>query len=173
MQRGVIMGRKSRQKRARRSQQAESPEGAVFRQWMDRDQADEDFDRRIERHARDRPDEPDFAALEVCARCLGVIRVGGVPVFAVEPIGLCEDQMEFDKAVCAAGLRRFIRRPMESDYPGHGTPINPRTGESDPSIPIPDIDLGDWLIVLEAAKGLRFKRSLRIAWLKEPRQATP
>jgi hypothetical protein len=167
------MGRQSRRKRERKRRCVDSPEAAIFRQWMDRDAVDEDFDRLVEQHAEDRPDEPDFAALEACSRYLGKVRVGGVTVAVVEPIGPCEDQMVFDKAVCAAGLKRFIRRPMESDYPGHGTPINPRTGESDPSIPIPDIDLGDWLIVLEAAKGIRFKRSLRIGWLKEPCEATP
>jgi hypothetical protein len=173
MQRGAIMGRKSRQKRERRSQQGESPHSVAFRQWMERDRADEDFDRRIEQHAEDHPDEPNFAALEACARCLGVIRVGGVPVFAVEPIGPCEDQMEFDRAVCAAGLKRFIRRPMASDYPREGHAINPRTGRRDPTIPVPDVDLGDWLIVLELAEGVRCKPSIRIAWLKEPREATP
>jgi hypothetical protein len=130
---------------------------------MTRDATDEEFDWIIAQHAETRPDDPDYEALDACCRPLALIRVGDVPVPVVEPLAPCEDNMDFDRAVCAAGVKRFVRRSMPSDAPGSGRPL-------DPTIPVPQVNPGDWLIVLEIQEGLRVKQTIRVAWLKDPHE---
>jgi hypothetical protein len=138
----------------------ESAESKVFREFMARDAVDESFVAAVEEHADRRPDTPDFEALQACCRYVGMVSVGRARVHVVEPLRPYEDNMDFDREVCKAGLKRFVRRPMESDYPGHGTPLNPE-------VPPPDVDWGEWLIVLEMSEGFRTKSGIRIGWLRE------
>jgi hypothetical protein len=129
---------------------------------MRRDAWDENFDRMIQQHARDRPDCPHQTALEACCRLVGKIDVAGVWVPIVAPLNPDQHQMDFDRIVCAAGFKRFVRRTLTSDQAAPGTAINPQTMERDPAIAIPEIDLGDWLIVLEMQEGLRLKTAIRV-----------
>jgi hypothetical protein len=135
----------------------------TFRSFIPQDQTAGELEAIVERHAREHPDEPDPHALVSSCRCLARILIGQVEVIAVEPWAACDDHMEFDRQVCQAGLKRFIRRVMKSDLPGEGEPV-----PLDRKIPILDIKPGDWLIVFEITEKVRVKRSVRIAWLRGP-----
>jgi hypothetical protein len=55
-------------------------------------------------------------------RRLGTIRLGGVIVPLVEPATSFDDHGDLDRAVCAAGLAEFARRPLPCEqigFPGY------------------------------------------------------
>lgn len=97
-------------------------------------------DRRRHRPDRPRVQAPDFAALERLARYLGHSAPGPtceVPALAdcpgaslpvVEPRGPIADHMAFDRAVCAAGLKLFIRPATAGDWPEADREIDPALG---------------------------------------------
>ncbi len=76
-----------------------------------------------------------------------------------------EDQMEFDRRVCEAGLTDYLRDVMPGDKGVGCIPLDPETMKPDPSIVRPDMDLGKHLRVTQLAPGLRVKRLWRIAML--------
>jgi hypothetical protein len=73
------------------------------------------------------------------------------PTLAVVPRRGYADHADFDKALRAAGLKRFVRRSMPSDRPGSGTPLDP-AGWPDW---VAECDLGDWVMVAEIEEGVR------------------
>lgn len=94
---------------------------------------------------------PDFEALNaICCYC-GLVLMDGnsEPIPLVGPLGDFEspswDQMEFDAAVCRAGIKKFIRPLSPADQPP------PPTTES---------FNGPHLLVAELAPGVRYKRSV-------------
>lgn len=98
----------------------------------------------------------DLSALANVCRCAGTVTgTCGHEVVLVHPLRDYDSHMEFDRAVCAAGLKTFIRASMESDYPGFGTAVDIKTMKPDPSIAIPKIELGDFVLVSEASTGIR------------------
>jgi hypothetical protein len=117
-------GRKNSEARppSERRRERESAESVAFRELMDQDQQDVEFISLIERHAEERPDHLDLVALGACCRYLGLVQLGDARVIAVGPLRECHDHSEFDRLVSHAGLKRFIRRPMRSDYPGGAFP---------------------------------------------------
>jgi hypothetical protein len=69
------------------------------------------------------------------------------------------DHMEFDQAVCAAGLKAFVRPVMPSDQP------NPLRRVSGPLIPLDDMRIkAGWLRVTELSPGVRMREEVTIAW---------
>jgi hypothetical protein len=85
----------------------------------------------------------DADALETLCRHVATLEIDDKAVAWIEPIGSCDDNMIFDGAICAAGLKVFARRTMPSDGPAE----------------ILDC-VGKMLIVIEARPGLRLKHGL-------------
>jgi hypothetical protein len=139
----------------------ESAESKAFREAMATMTWDEALDELVKKHADARPNTPDGAALLACCRYVGMVGMGRVKVHVVEPLRPCDDHMDFDREVCKAGLKRFIRKRMESDGPEDSALI-------DPGIALFGVDLGEWVLVLEASEGLRFRSGIDIEWLREP-----
>ncbi len=121
---GLTVGRQSRQKRERKAApvRGQSDHAAQFRLAM-HDVLAED------KHALD----------SVC-RKVAVMEVDGEQVTWIEPLRKYDDCMEFDRAVCAAGLKRYARRGMPSDVPDR-----------------PDLKIPEMLIVEEIKPGIRGK----------------
>jgi hypothetical protein len=103
------------------------------------------------------PHSLDMDGLIGCSRLEGIVDVAGEVLLMVNPAGPCMDHMAFDRTVCEAGVTRYVRRTMPSDRPGQGTPIDPRTGRPDRTIPIPNVDFGEFVLVQELSKGLRHR----------------
>lgn len=165
--------------RERRRPEPESPESKAFRRHMEGEEplrwlrdfaaaaaaggSDAEFVRRVEQHATLHPDRPNEEALSRCACPLGKVRFGDIEVYVVGPLGTCDDNTEFDRAVCAAGLKRFVRRSMDSDRIGRSSSVPPEAA----AFAAP----GDWLIVMEVSPGVHCKGSVRIGWSREPSEA--
>jgi hypothetical protein len=137
--------RKPPSRRNRRHE--ETPESVAFRRHM----ADE-------RGA----EELDYGALAAISDLLGLVDLDGEPLPLVEPLRPYDDHTDFDRAVCKAGIKAFVRRTMESDQPGHGTPLDPLTHLPDPTIPIPEDRFPDHVIVREACEGMRWKFGIQL-----------
>jgi hypothetical protein len=75
----------------------------------------------------------------------------------LEPLQEISDHMEFDRSVCAAGIKAFMRKTMLSDYPNCETFIDPETKET---VKVSDMDLGTYMVVFELSKGIRGKHGL-------------
>lgn len=110
---------------------------------------------RLIRSAGIDPQSLDGVALEAISRLVGVIDSEAERILIISPTREWDDHSEFDQAICAAGLKVFIRPTMPSDHPGHGVPL-------DPAVPIPAIDLGDVIVVRELKKGLRVRQPITI-----------
>jgi hypothetical protein len=65
--------------------------------------------------------EFDLDAAQRVSNFLAVIGVEGRPTPLVEPIAACADHADFDRELCAAGIKRFVRQRMESDWPSEVT----------------------------------------------------
>jgi hypothetical protein len=97
-------GRKSRVKRERRRGE-ESPESRQFRRLI--------------------AEEPAY-------RVRGSMRWDGVELPLVEPVGWFADHLEFDRLVCASGLKEFARRPFPGESPDAGEEDGLLVRELDP-----------------------------------------
>jgi hypothetical protein len=88
----------------------------------------------------------------ICSYC-GLVDDRGGPVPLVRPLGDFEspswDQMEFDAAVCRAGIKKFIRPLSAADQPAA-----PPSGQS--------FD-GPFLLVEEFEPGVRLRRGVVLA----------
>jgi hypothetical protein len=140
---GYPMGRASRRKRERR--EAESPESREFREHM----RGEELDEMLAAAGID-PATLDWDALVAVSHLVGVLPIDGENLLVIRPKRSHAEHEDFDRVICRAGLKRFVRRPMDSDRPGHGTPI-------DPAMPVPDVDFGDYVVVEEVTRGVRLR----------------
>jgi hypothetical protein len=151
------MGKANHRKRSRRATARESPESRIFREYLRREESAEmptDVAGAIRAAGYD-PDELDIPALARISRLAGVVQSGGEILLVIEPARPFDDHMEFDRVICAAGVKAFVRRTMESDQPGSGTPL-------DPSVPVPDYRFPEHLVVREATPGMRHKSGIEL-----------
>jgi hypothetical protein len=63
------------------------------------------------------PDSLDGKALNQISELVDWVFIFGMSLPIVEPLRCVEDHMEFDRQICAAGLKRFVRRILPSDLP--------------------------------------------------------
>jgi hypothetical protein len=157
------MGRKSRRKRERK--QAESRESRAFREAMDAEIAGDPlqglgFD----------PAAVDWDMLIRIANCVGAVTVDrtrretrvldeiGRPsdrLPVLEPTGTPATHEEFDRMVCQAGLRKYVRPVMDDDW------------QLTPEIPI--FGMPDHVLVVELSRGVRHRCGFHLHW----NEATP
>jgi hypothetical protein len=114
----------------------------------------------------------DWAAItRLCSR-IGIAQLApGDLVLAVEPREPRGDHMEFDSAICMAGVKRYLRPIMRSDQPGAPgyTPVDMKTFKPDPSIPVPDARLaGNFVLVVEQIPGVRWRMGVQLAVFSDP-----
>jgi hypothetical protein len=143
----------------------ESVDSVRFRRAMDEENAAE----ARRKHARDTrcyglirsagldPMSLDIDALIAISRVEGVVAFDDGALLVIVPVGAHDDHSEFDRAICRAGVREFVRRTMPSDRPGIGIPL-------DPSVPVPDVDLGDFVVVREMTEGVRTRFPISVEW---------
>jgi hypothetical protein len=146
------MGKQSRRKRERRTETRESrafrEQYALETMWEALGEKRWEYDR---------------VGLAMISNLVDVARdLDGEWIPVIEPLRAYDDHMEFDRAICAAGVKRFMRRTMPSDQPGYGTPLNPQTMEPDPTIPVPDFQLDEFLVVWELSRDIRARRGVTI-----------
>jgi hypothetical protein len=165
----LLMSKASRRKHDRppawRRRRGESREGAEFRREVIREQVFAGLGAVV----------TDPETLTSVANYLGSILRDGVPLPMIEPARPFADHMEFDRIVCGCGLKRYFRPVMPDDRPGSGTPINPQTGQPDPTITIPPEfqgkgvpGAGRYLLIQEVTPGVRMRFDAPIQWLREP-----
>ncbi len=100
----------------------------------------------------------DRKALDRIALCGAAVEMDGRLILTIRPKADCStadfDQMEFDRTVCAAGLKRFIRPCMPSDQPDPTQQISgpPMAGNM-------GFEAG-WVLVEEQSPGIRFRRGV-------------
>jgi hypothetical protein len=122
----------------------------------------------------DDPPELDYDALNSVSRLIGYFPldtddVSHPSVPYLRPIREFADHTEFDRIICGAGVKIFVRPAMASDRPGSGTPINPKTREPDPSISVPDIPFGPEILVIQLKTGIRIRRSVSMKVMERGR----
>jgi hypothetical protein len=139
------VGKQSRRKRRRR----ETPESVTFRRHL----LSEELLEWLGWEGGGR----DWRAICQISALMGVATIEGEKYPVVEPLRRYEDHAEFDRALCQAGVKAFVRRTMDSDQPGPGPPINPETGEPNPSIPPPNVRFPSHVLVQEAGEGIRLR----------------
>ena len=115
--------------------------------------------------------DPD--ALIAVSRLEGILPIAGETLLIINPNQSCMDHMDFDRAICQAGIKQFVRRRLLSDRPGQGTAINPRTGKPDPTISVPDVDFGTHVVVRELANGIRTRYSIGLVISDSPEVTFP
>lgn len=93
-----------------------------------------------------RPLEFDQVAAEKVARFLTTIFVGGVDAPLVEPVAAWVDHAGFDRALCLAGCRMFVRKRRHDDWPEGLGPV-----------------VGGHVLVEEVIPGVRKRRPLMVA----------
>ena len=102
------------------SARLEHPESVRFRDVLYQENADEVRQKFVEETDRELgfpPGFPDRDALnKISWHCFDVFW-GGVKYPAISPKVDWQDPSEFDAAVCAAGLKQFVRRILDSDMP--------------------------------------------------------
>lgn len=77
-------------------------------------------DRKRDPRRRERPPAGppmDLVALGRLARFVGLIDCDGEPIALIEPLSPIADQMDFDRRVCLAGLKSYIRPRAADDWP--------------------------------------------------------
>jgi hypothetical protein len=138
----------------------ESPESVAFRGAMYEEHRREAVQ---ERFGFEAGDEDELMRL---ADWGGSIAFGGEPYLVLEPRRAYDDHADFDSAVCRAGLKRFVRPRMDSDWSCDGIPIDPETGKPDPTITRPQIDeaMPPYTVVVEVRPGIRARRGIAIEW---------
>jgi hypothetical protein len=156
------MGRQSRRKRERK--QAESRESRAFREAMDAEIASDPlqglgFD----------PAAVDWDTLMRIAKYVGTVLVdrkragadvldsvgrpsGKLPV--IEPTGTHATHEEFDRMVCATGVRKFVRPIMDNEW------------QLTPDIPI--FGMPDHVLVIELSRGVRRRCGFNLHWSEAP-----
>jgi len=102
----------------------------------------------------------DVHALDEISSCEGTVTVEGRPVPVVLPradyTGDDFDYMEFDRAICEAGVREFVRPVSPGDQP------NPSKQISGPPLPA-DCRLScPWILVRELHPGVRARLEMDI-----------
>jgi hypothetical protein len=130
----------------------ESVESVAFRRLMYAENAAEV--RREHEHGRESfriissagfdPWALDMDALMACSRLEGTVDVAGEVLLMIVPSDLRMDHMTLDRAICEAGVTRFVRRTMPSDRP------------------FPDVSIGEFVLVQELSKGLRHRVPIAI-----------
>jgi hypothetical protein len=95
----------------------------------------------------------DIEALNGIAECGGFVLVQGDSVPLVRPLDADASQLEFDRALCASGLKRFVRAAMRDEWPE--VMEMPR--------------LHDHVLVREEVPGVRVRLSLTVQFL-DPRR---
>jgi hypothetical protein len=88
----------------------------------------------------------DVAALHAVSECGGFVDAGGRPVPLLRPKDPGIDQMEFDRRVCAAGVKAFVRVRLADDFP--------------PGVEPP----GGYTLVRECASGVRLRCDVAVCW---------
>ena len=151
------MGQQSRRKQARR----ETSESAAFRDHL----RAEHFQELVATHPH-----VDWRALEALCHVEATVVDGEEVLPLVVPRRPPADHRDFDRAVCATGLKVYFRRTMPSDHPGQGIPLDPTTGRPDPTFPVPPDRLGPFLCIVEITPGVRCRRDAEIAMLIPPRR---
>jgi hypothetical protein len=132
----------------------------------------------MSRHNRDRRrnrgpgaarGRPDLAALEALCEFGGLVEMEGRadPVPVVRPradfLDPAWDHMEFDAAVCAAGVPAFVRPTTPSDQPAPERALGPP--------PPPGMRFGaPWILVVEQRPGMRLRHGVE---LRPPHPAEP
>jgi hypothetical protein len=105
---------------------------------------------RRRRTLRERAAAWDTAALAVlCDALAGPVRVGGELLMALRPKGgeWPQDVTSWDRRVCAAGVRAFVRPSCPHPWPA---------GEGGLG--------GRWTLVEEIRPGLRVRRGIEVCW---------
>jgi hypothetical protein len=114
------------------------------------------------RPASSDPDRIDAVALNAVAFRATAVLIDGVRLAVLIPKsdwrGDRFDHMSFDRAVCAAGLKAFVRPVTPSDQP------NPLHRVSGPLIPLGTRFTTDWLRVTKLASGVRLRQEVTIIW---------
>jgi hypothetical protein len=117
--------------------------------------------RRRRNRSHPRPDY-DVEALALIACCKGTISLDGEALPLIHPLGLWLDITDFDRQVCAARLKVFIRPVAPSDLPDPD-----RIVRGDPAIV--EAMKKDWspdkyVLVREAAPGIRSRLGISVAF---------
>jgi hypothetical protein len=94
-----------------------------------------------------------------------VVFYAGEPVPFLRPLDRFEDHIEFDRAVCESGIKRFIRAVMPSDQPNPERLIQLGLDR--------DAVFGPYIEVRRLSSSLRVRRSVEVAWLREPNGLCP
>jgi hypothetical protein len=148
------MGRASRRKRVHRVI-AESPESTAFREHMKCEQLGE----ALEMMAID-PNDLDWRSLTAISSLVGMLAFEGGYLPMLRPKRGYAVHEDFDRVICAAGIKKFVRPAMDSDRLGHETAFDPQTGKPDPTIPVPEVIVGSHMLVIELEEGLRIRRGI-------------
>jgi hypothetical protein len=127
------------ERRGREWRLAETEASLIFRSEMTCDQ----IAARIQSAGYD-PDALDLDALNAVSVIAGLVKAGSDVLLLVVPVRDC-DADEFDRILCAAGVKRFLRPAL----PG------------DPGAPAPDLPPPDKFLVEEVAPGVRTRRPAR------------
>jgi hypothetical protein len=134
---------------------AESPESTVFREHMKCEQLGE----ALEVMGID-PSHLDWGSLTAISSLVGMLAFEGGYVPMLRPKRRHAVHEDFDRMICAAGIKKFVRPAMDSDRPGRGTAFNPQTGKPDPMVPVPEVIVGSHMLVIELEEGLRIRRGI-------------
>jgi hypothetical protein len=141
------MGKASRRKRERK---AESAESRAFRHHM----AVEEVDGLI-RSAGFDPATLDIGALRSVSGLAGGIAVGDEVLLFLVPTRDFDAHEDFDRVVCRAGIKRFVRATMESDHPAPGTLL-------DCGLAVFGSPFGEYVVIRELSDGVRSRRGIEI-----------
>jgi hypothetical protein len=106
----------------------------------------ESLRRRRRRQMADLRRGVDVAALDALSECGGFVAAGGTLVPLLRPKDPGLDQMEFDRRVCAAGVKAFVRVRLADDFP--------------PGVEPP----GEYTLVRECAPGVRLRCDVAVCW---------
>jgi hypothetical protein len=98
--------------------------------------------RQVPKRLRPRPPDLNQAAAERVARFLTTIFVEDVEAPLVEPVGAWVDHAGFDRTLCRAGVKRFVRKRRLDDWP-EGLPM-----------------IGGHVLVVELSPGIRSRKPL-------------
>jgi hypothetical protein len=105
----------------------------------------------------------DTDALNKLCKFASFIMHEGEHIFRVVPLdGTPDNFMNFDRAVCEAGLKEFIRPPMLSDTLPDATIMD--TNEPAPQLEVPE---GCSILVMEIQPGVRVRLVVMLSVVRE------
>jgi hypothetical protein len=144
------MSKRKRPKRLFRQRRGESAESAQFRLEMRRAD-DAEYDK-LWRTVGVDPDAANLDELFRLSECCGIfplLDLPGQPLTAlIRPRRDYGDYSEFDRAIVAAGLPRFVRPWMDSDVPSGDLPADL----------IAEFQQAEFIVVLALGPGIRVRR---------------